>query len=511
MARRDEAYECTACGWQVTKWMGQCQNCKEWGTLERISLHSSNLNSHQTKSSGSRLGQSLEDEIANRARSAKRQANKARPSKGSSKLNSRRSEGTSLGSSPRETQSLSGNLVSSITSISAEESYAIRTGIGELDRVLGRGIVPGSVVLLAGEPGVGKSTLLLEAAYRCAKSDLSPTLYVTGEESVGQVRLRAERTGALADDLYLAATSNINDVIDLCLDLTPGLLIVDSVQTMRADVEGTRGGVAQARAVTSVLTALAKETSTAVILVGHVTKDGNVAGPKTMEHLVDVVLNFEGDRHSGLRFLRGLKNRFGNTDEVGCFEQTASGIREVPDPSGLFLHHRSPTPGTAITVAMDGRRPLLAEIQGLVVDSDAHNPRRNVSGLDNRRVPMIAAVLSEHSKMRSLSNKEMYVSTVGGITLTEPAADLAVALAVASSISKKTFQNKTVALGELGLAGEVRRIPDAERRLREAARMGFKTAIVPRGTEGPEDMRLLEARNISEAIELGLGESVPRG
>ena len=523
MAKRDEAYECTACGWQVTKWMGQCSSCKEWGTLEKITLRSSSLTSHKSKSGGSRLGQSLEEEIAARAQSKRRSPRKntdaaAENNPGTyteeNAVDGETSKQGSLATSLRNSQPrgssasiLSDDRLSPITGISAQDSYAIKTGIGELDRVLGRGIVPGSAILLAGEPGVGKSTLLLEAAFRCATSELSPTLYVTGEESVGQVRLRAERTGALADALYLAATSNIEDVIDLCLDLSPGLLIVDSVQTMRADVEGTRGGVAQARAVTSALTALAKETGTAIILVGHVTKDGNVAGPRTMEHLVDVVLNFEGDRHSGLRFLRGLKNRFGNTDEVGCFEQTAGGIREVPDPSGLFLHHRSPTPGTAITVAMDGRRPLLAEIQGLVVDTEAHNPRRNVSGLDVRRVPMIAAILSEHGRLRSLANKEMYVSTVGGITLTEPGADLAIALAVASSISKKTFQDKTVALGELGLAGEVRRIPDAERRLREAARMGFRTAIVPKGTEGPDGMRLLEARNIAEAIELGLGQS----
>lgn len=466
------AFRCSACGWQVSKWQGQCPSCKEWGTFEEVT--ELRLDSGGKSISGASLDASIKRRVQQGA-------------------------------------SGSGGLVAAqnatrITGISAKAADAVKTGIGELDRVLGHGIVPGSVVLLAGEPGVGKSTLLLEVAYRCAAGDLGPTLYFTGEESVGQVRLRAERTGALHDDLYLSATSDVGEVIEQTLAYSPGLVIVDSVQTMQADVEGTRGGVAQARAVTSALTTLAKETGTAVFLVGHVTKDGNVAGPRTMEHLVDVVLNFEGDRHSGLRFLRGLKNRFGNTDEVGCFEQTAEGIREVEDPSGLFLHHRVPVDGTAITVAMDGRRPLLAEVQGLVVNTDAHNPRRTVSGLDPRRVPMIAAVLTEHGGMKQLPNKELYVSTVGGMSLAEPAADGAIAMAIASSVSKRTVKAKTVVLGELGLAGELRRVPDIERRLREASRMGFRTAIVPRGSENPGGMRLLEAATIKDALELGLGK-----
>lgn len=518
---KDEAYECSACGWQVTKWVGQCPNCKEWGTLEKITV----------RVSSSKSGTSLEESIATRAaRVAKNRRRSASPAAGEAGAGGRR-KATSKQSLAQTNQRLteralndeaeagfreSGSLedripttatgLTAITGISAKAAHAAKTGIGELDRVLGQGIVPGSLVLLAGEPGVGKSTLLLEVAYRCADGELGPTLYITGEESLGQVRLRAERTGALSDSLYLSAVSNIEDVIDQTLELQPGLLIVDSVQTMRADVEGTRGGVAQARAVTSALAALAKETGTAIFLVGHVTKDGNVAGPRTMEHLVDAVLNFEGDRHSGLRFLRGLKNRFGSTDEVGCFEQTASGIAEVEDPSGLFLHHRTPTSGTAITVAMDGRRPLLAEVQGLVINTEAHNPRRNVSGLDPRRVPMVAAVLTEHGKFKQLARMEMYVSTVGGMSLTEPAADLAIALSLASSMTKRTFQEKTIALGELGLAGEVRRVPDLEWRLKEAHRMGFRTAIVPRGSKGPKGMRLLEAGTIAEAIALGLGE-----
>ncbi len=396
-----------------------------------------------------------------------------------------------------------------ITGVSAGLARAVPTGIGELDRVLGRGVVPGSVVLLAGEPGVGKSTLLLEVAFRAARGELGPALYVTGEESVGQVRLRAERTGALSDDLFLAAESDVAEVVAQVEALRPGLLVVDSVQTMRSgEVEGTHGGVAQARAVTAALTALAKDTGVAILLVGHVTKDGSVAGPRTMEHLVDVVLNFEGDRHSGLRFLRGLKNRFGATDEVGCFEQTAEGIREVEDPSGLFLHHRSPAPGTAVTVALEGRRPLLAEVQGLVVrgDKDARVvPRRNVSGLDPRRVPMVAAILVEHAGFGPLASQEVYVATVGGMSLTEPSSDLAVAVALASASKGKAMREGVVVLGELGLAGEVRRVPDAMWRLKEALRMGFTRAVVPEGTEGPKGMRLLEAGTVREALDAALG------
>ncbi len=436
MAKSSTVFRCSSCGKQVSKWLGQCPSCREWGTLAEVTTTRDALGAAGVK-------------LAKHSWSS----------------------GAGLTATAAATP---------ITKISAEQSRAVSTGISELDRVLGAGLVPGSVVLLAGEPGVGKSTLLLEVAHRCAAGELGPTLYISGEESVGQIRLRAERTNALAENLYLAAESELSEVIAQASEVNPGVLIVDSVQTLTAEgTEGTRGGVAQARAVTAALTSFAKASGTAVFLVGHVTKDGNVAGPRTMEHLVDVVLNFEGDRNSGLRFLRGLKNRFGTTDEVGCFEQTADGIREVTDPTGLFLYHRAPTVGTAVTVAMDGRRPLLAEIQGLTVASDGGKPRRNVSGLDSHRVPMVAAVLSEHGGIKALPSLELYVSTVGGMVLTEPAADLALGLAIASAVVKKMPSARTVALGEIGLAGEIRRIPDLQRRLREAARMGFKRALIP--------------------------------
>lgn len=367
--------------------------------------------------------------------------------------------------------------------------------------MLGKGVVPGSVVLLAGEPGVGKSTLLLEVAAGWARQDRT-ALYVTAEESAGQVRLRAERTGAVIDSLYLAAESNLDVVFGHVEQLKPSLLIVDSVQTMTAPgVEGVSGGVAQSRAVTAALTTLAKTKGIPVILVGHVTKDGNVAGPRVLEHLVDVVLNFEGDRHSSLRLLRGIKNRFGATDEVGCFEQQSDGIHEVEDPSGLFLSHRESTPdGTAVFVAMDGVRPMLAEVQALLVDTPAKNPRRAVTGLDATRVPMVLAVLAARAKVNS-ATKDAYIATVGGMKVGEPASDLAVALAVVSCVEEKPLPSKLVVLGEVGLAGEIRRVPNLRRRLQEAARLGYTQAIVPAGEKVQvPGMKVTYAGDINDAI-----------
>ncbi|PAT09890.1 DNA repair protein RadA [Corynebacterium hadale] len=422
MAKKPRSvHTCTECGYTAPKWLGRCPECGSWGTLQE-----------QTPVATS---------------SALTPTSSAEP----------------------------------ITLIDATSTHTIASGITELDRVLGSGVVPGSVVLMAGEPGVGKSTLLLEVASRWAAQGRN-TLYVTAEESAGQVRGRAERTGALHDSLYLAAESNLDVVFGHVEQVKPSLLIVDSVQTMQASgVEGVAGGVAQSRAVTAALTSLAKRTNLPVLLVGHVTKDGNVAGPRVLEHLVDVVLNFEGDRHSTLRMLRGIKNRFGATDEVGCFEQTADGIREVPDPSGLFLSHRGKTPdGSAVAVAMDGVRPMLAEVQALTVDPVNKSPRRVVTGLDFNRVPMVLAVLQARCGQRT-NDKDAYVATVGGVRITETATDLAVALATWSSLHETPLPPKTVVIGEVGLAGELRRVPSLQRRLQEAARLGYERAIVPAG------------------------------
>ncbi|OFP21476.1 DNA repair protein RadA [Corynebacterium sp. HMSC066C02] len=446
-------HTCSECGFVSPKWLGRCPECGSWGTLQETAAAQSST-AAQAAMSG------------------------------------RRPTGLTP-TSPAVP----------ITKVGASATKAINTGIGELDRVLGRGIVPGSVVLMAGEPGVGKSTLLLEVASRWAQLGRT-ALYATAEESAGQVRARAERTGALHETLYLAAESNLDVVFGHVEQLKPSLLIVDSVQTMHAaGVEGVAGGVAQSRAVTAALTTLAKTTGIPILLVGHVTKDGNVAGPRVLEHLVDVVLNFEGDRQSSLRLLRGLKNRFGATDEMGCFEQTASGIREVADPSGLFLSHRGSTPdGSAVTVAMDGVRPILAEVQALTVDPVAKNPRRVVTGLDANRVPMVLAVLQARAGERT-NDKDAYVATVGGMKIQEPATDLAVALATWSSLHEQPLPAKTVVIGEVGLAGEVRRVPNLDRRLAEAARLGYRHALVPPGkVETSGGMRVHQAATLSEAI-----------
>lgn len=390
-----------------------------------------------------------------------------------------------------------------LTTISSVTSQANTTGIDEFDRVLGGGLVPGSVVLLAGEPGVGKSTLLLEVVHRWARSAPDRrALYVTGEESAGQVRLRADRTGAVHERVFLAAESDLATVFGHVAQVDPSLLIVDSVQTMlAADVDGVIGGVTQVRAITSALTTLAKTTGVAVLLVGHVTKDGAVAGPRSLEHLVDVVLNFEGDKHSTLRMIRGVKNRFGASDEVGCFELRETGIVGISDPSGLFLHHRGDAvPGTAVTVTMDGKRPLLAELQALIVDTAMPSPRRAVSGLDHARVAMILAVLERRCGVK-VSKAEVYAATVGGMRTSEPSADLALAAAVASAVRDQPLPAGTVILGEVGLAGEVRRVAGLGRRLAEAARLGFDCAIVPEDAGPlPPGIRVKTVTNVGEAL-----------
>ncbi|MBP2365352.1 DNA repair protein RadA/Sms [Pseudonocardia parietis] len=370
--------------------------------------------------------------------------------------------------------------------------------------MLGGGLVPGAVVLLAGEPGVGKSTLLLEVAARAASR--ARVLYVSGEESAGQVRLRAERTGGVHDELYLAAESDLESVLGHIEQLRPSLLIVDSIQTMStATVDGSPGGVTQTRAVTVGLTALAKQQGLSVLLVGHVTKDGGIAGPRVLEHLVDVVLHFEGDKHSALRMVRGVKNRFGPADEVGCFELRDSGIVGLPDPSGLFVDRFGQgtdgvQPGTAVTVVMDGRRPLLAEVQALVAGANIPSPRRAVTGLDASRVPMLLAVIERRGGLK-LHDAEVYTATVGGMKISEPAADLAVALAVVSAKRDVRLPADLIVLGELGLAGELRRVHGVGRRLAEAARLGFTRAIVPAGAEtGATGMKITEASTLMEIM-----------
>jgi DNA repair protein RadA/Sms len=403
-----------------------------------------------------------------------------------------------------------------IATVNLEAARARPTGVGELDRVLGGGLVPGGVVLLAGEPGVGKSTLLLDVAQQWASgaaAEAGPALVVSGEESAAQVRLRAERIGALHERLFLAAETDLSAVLGHLDDIRPGLLVLDSVQTFSAPgADGVPGGVTQVRAVAAAIVAVAKERGIATVLVGHVTKDGQVAGPRVLEHLVDVVLQFEGDKFSSLRLVRGLKNRFGAADEVGCFEMHEGGLTGLPDPSGLFLTRSlEPVPGTCAAVAMEGRRALVAEVQALVGAQVAGSPRRTVSGLDSARLSMVLAVLQSRTGLR-LHEREVFAATVGGIRVVEPAADLALALCVASACNDLPLAADLVAIGEVGLTGEIRRVGAVPRRLAEAARLGFRHALVPPGSapstaDVPAGMTILEVPTVRAALQAALQHS----
>jgi DNA repair protein RadA/Sms len=364
-----------------------------------------------------------------------------------------------------------------ITQISTENVASWSTQVGEFDRVLGGGLVPGAVVLLSGEPGVGKSTLLLEVAAKAAQSG-KKVLYVSGEESVGQIRLRAERTNSMSENLFVASETDLSTVLGQIDAVQPQLLVVDSVQTVAAaEIDGAAGMPSQIREVAANLIRVAKERSLPVILVGHVTKDGNIAGPRALEHLVDVVCYFEGDRQTSLRFVRSMKNRYGPTDEVGCFEMTGEGINEVPDPSGMFLSRGdAPVSGTCVTVTVEGKRPLIAEVQALVVKSSSPQPRRVTNGVDSARVAMLLAVLERRAGLR-VGDMDVYVSTVGGVKLTEPASDLAIALAIASAVQDKPIAHNLVAFGEISLAGEIRKVSNVKIRASEANRLGFVRSV----------------------------------
>ncbi|MCO6004340.1 DNA repair protein RadA [Actinoallomurus purpureus] len=451
-----QAYRCAECGWQASKWVGRCGECQAWGTVE----------------------------VAGAAKPARvvtpgPVSAPARP----------------------------------IGEVDVQASQTTATGLDEFDRVLGGGLVPGAVLLLAGEPGIGKSTLLLEVA--ALHADRGTALYVTGEESAEQVRLRADRIGAIADRLYLAAETDLAAVLGQIDAVKPELIVVDSIQTVgSAEIDGAAGGVSQVREVAANLIRVAKERGITTIVVGHVTKDGSIAGPRVLEHLVDVVLYFEGDRHSRLRMIRAVKNRYGPTDELGCFDLSEMGIIGLADPSGLFLtRQEKPAPGTCVTVTLEGRRPLVAEVQSLVAPSPLANPRRMTSGLDSSRVAMMLAVLQRRCRVK-LHDRDVYAATVGGVRLSEPSVDLAVALAVTGAANDATLPSDLVVFGEVGLAGEVRGVQAAKRRLSEASRLGYRRAIVPGGSLDPtagrttgtivtdEGMQVAEVDDVWSALDI---------
>ena len=436
------AYVCTECGWTTAKWVGRCGECQQWGTVQEQAAQTGILRHVGPVAPG-----------ADRA---------ARP----------------------------------ITQITTQDAPRRSSGVAEFDRVLGGGIVPGAAILLSGEPGVGKSTLLLEVAAQAARGGRR-VLYASAEESPGQVRLRAERTGALHDELYLASETDLATILGHIDDVQPQLVIVDSVQTVSSSlVDGAAGQPSQVREVAATLIRIAKDRDLPIIVVGHVTKDGQVAGPRVLEHLVDVVCHFEGDRQTSLRFIRALKNRFGPTDEVGCFEMTGDGIAEVPDPSGLFLSQGATEPGTCVAISLEGRRALPVEVQALTVPSNAPNPRRIVHGVDSSRVAMVLAILEKRAGIAT-GSLDVYVSTVGGVRFTEPAADLAIAIAVAGSIQHFSVPRTVAAVGELSLAGEIRPVTQAAQRRSEAARLGYEQVVDDRSKTLRAALGDVRARNTS--------------
>jgi len=414
-----------------------------------------------------------------------------------------------------------------LSEISGEAEERLPLPIAEFARVLGGGVVPGSIVLVGGDPGIGKSTLMLQMTLEMAGGlvqanyPMPLALYVSGEESERQIKMRALRllrdddgeTPALPDNLLLVTETNLNTILEHVQQVNPGLLIIDSIQTVYLpELASTAGSISQVRECASRLRELAKASGMAVFVIGHVTKEGVIAGPRVLEHIVDTVLYLEGDRFQSFRLLRSVKNRFGATSEVGVFEMRERGMVEVPNPSEVFLAERMVNaPGSAIAVTMEGTRPLLVELQGLTTFSNLGNPRRTPNGLDFNRLLLITAVLTRRLGLR-LADQDVFVNVVGGLRVDEPAADLAIAAAIASSVRDQPIRADAVMIGEVGLSGELRWVGQMNARLREAAKLGFKAAVVPRGSRRsepwPEGIQILEARSLREALQHALLEKV---
>lgn len=439
-------YLCQQCGHESPKWMGRCPSCGEWNTF-------------------------VEEPEVSVARGGRRAA-AAEPV--------------------------------SLTDVAASAERRIATGSQELDRVLGSGVVAGSAVLVGGDPGIGKSTLLLQLADRIARAG-SRVLYVSGEESVRQIKLRAERLGASARLLFLLAENDLDVIRETAARMKPAVLVVDSIQTVsRGDIASAPGSVAQVRECASALVRLAKDLSIATFIVGHVTKEGTLAGPRVMEHLVDTVLSFAGDRHHAYRILRATKNRFGSTNEIGVFEMAGEGLVDVPNPSAAFLEERPTTaPGSAVVCAIEGTRPLLVEIQALTSQTHFGMPRRTAAGVDYNRLLVLLAVLERRAGLH-LASQDVYVSVAGGIEVDEPAADLGIAVAVASSLRNRPVDPHTVVIGEVGLGGEIRTVPQMSKRLVEAARLGFQRALAPGGEslQVPPALELQVVRQLADALRI---------
>ena len=456
MAKAKTAYVCADCGASFNKWQGQCGECGAWNTLSEFVIEPASGGKPAIRNTG--YAGAID--------------------------------------APR---------ITPLRQVSQSEEARVSTGIGELDRVLGGGLVEGSVVLVGGDPGIGKSTLLLQAL--AAMGGRFPALYVTGEESLSQVAGRAMRLGLPLDGLNALAETGVEKILALVGQAKPKLIVADSIQTLWSEqLTAAPGSVSQVRECAARLVRFAKETGTSVFLVGHVTKDGGIAGPRVLEHMVDAVLYFEGESGSRFRILRAFKNRFGAVNELGVFAMSDKGLREVANPSAIFLSGSSgPTPGSVVMVTREGTRPLLVEVQALVDHSPLANPRRVTIGLDQNRLAMLLAVLHRHGGV-GVFDQDVFVNVVGGIRVQETAADLPVLLSVLSSLRDRPLAEKTVAFGEVGLSGEIRPVPNGEERLREAATHGFRRAIVP-AANAPKlgrvgDMEVIAVGKLSEALAL---------
>lgn len=446
-------YVCTSCGYETPKWYGRCPDCGEWNTL--------------TEEVRQQVAISKTTKLA--AQTAP-------------KVNYTR-----------------------LSEISSDDSQRYRTGVGELDRVLGGGIVAGSVMLLSGDPGIGKSTLLLQIC-QCLCKELK-ILYVSGEESARQLKLRANRLGVTGSDLYISATTDIESLMETVRQLSPDIVMVDSIQTMNlTSLTPSAGSVTQIRECSQVLIGIAKSNEIPIFIVGHVNKEGAIAGPKMLEHMVDAVLYFEGERQQSYRILRAVKNRYGSTNEIGVFEMVQNGLQEVSNPSLMMLTGRpSGVSGTCVACVMEGSRPILAEVQALVSKTGFGTPRRMSTGFDNNRTALLLAVLEKRGGY-FFGNLDTYINVVGGLRLDEPAADLPVAIALASNLLDKAVSDDIAAFGEVGLAGEIRSVSNIQQRVNEAYRLGFTTCIIPRqcvksvDTSEMRDLNLIGVENLSQAI-----------
>lgn len=453
LAKKKTIYVCQTCGYESLRWMGKCPSCNEWNTLVEEMKQSKQTVFHQVQV-------------------------KNKPIK--------------------------------ISEVKTEKGERLRTEMHEFNRVLGGGIVPGSLVLIGGDPGIGKSTLLLQTSAQIAKQKL-PVLYVSGEESTEQTKLRAERLNVTEDELYLLAETNLHVISHYITELKPSFVVIDSIQTMfKEEVTSAPGSVTQVRECTMDLMKLAKTNGIPIFIVGHVTKEGAIAGPRMLEHMVDVVLYFEGERHHTYRILRSVKNRFGSTNEMGIFEMKELGLQEVMNPSEIFLEERSRgASGSTVVASMEGTRPMLVEIQALISPSSFGNPRRMATGINSNRVPLLMAVLEKRVGLL-LQNQDAYVKVAGGVKLDEPAIDLAIAISIASSFRDQPTNPEDIFIGEVGLTGEVRRVSRIEQRVQEAAKLGFRRVICSKnnldGWNPPKDIEVVGVQTIHEALRIGLKE-----